>query len=498
MAIAMLLSKTKIINLEQNMSPLNFNLSTASFLLDSSEQFPVDFDRAWQWLGYSRKSDCLEFLKNNFVVNRDFAATAAKLHSSKGGRPSTEYYLTVECFKMIGMMAGTEQGKQVRLYFLECEKVAKTKSQPKTPTEALLETVQMLVAQERRLAVVEQRSTQSEHRIANLEQQQQDALDGLLDLPVPEVEPQPLTVRFALNRLVRGYAAANSLLPTGCYRRLHLSKTKIINLEQNMSQLNFNVSTASLLLESSEQFPVDFDRAWQWLGFTRKGNAKTSLLNSGFIEGIDYKISILNNKKLEEWTNPKPEQVIHLTVEAFKMWAMMAGTEQGKQVRLYFLECEKVAKTKSQPKTPTEALLETVQMLVAQERRLAVVEQRSTQSEHRIANLEQQQQDALNGLLDLPVPEVEPQPLTVRFALNRLVRGYAAANSLLPTGCYRRLHLEFRDRYHIDLIARGKNAKPKVSGVEYAEQHWMIEHLYSVAVELFGADKTPSFPSREL
>jgi phage anti-repressor protein len=273
-----------------------------------------------------------------------------------------------------------------------------------------------------------------------------------------------------------------------------LSKTKIINLEQNMSQLNFNVSTASLLLESSEQFPVDFDQAWQWLGYSRKSDCLEFLKNN-FVVNRDFAATAA---KLHSSKGGRPSTEYYLTVECFKMIGMMAGTEQGKQVRLYFLECEKVAKTKSQPKTPTEALLETVQMLVAQERRLAVVEQRSTQSEHRIANLEQQQQDALNGLLDLPVPEVEPQPLTVRFALNRLVRGYAAANSLLPTGCYRRLHLEFRDRYHIDLIARGKNAKPKVSGVEYAEQHWMIEHLYSVAVELFGADKTPSFPSREL
>jgi phage anti-repressor protein len=261
-----------------------------------------------------------------------------------------------------------------------------------------------------------------------------------------------------------------------------------------MSQLNFDLNTALTLLDSAEQFPVDFDRAWQWIGYKQKVDAKQFLIKN-FQLDMDY---AMLQPELPTASNPRPKEQIRLTIEAFKMWGMMAGTEQGKQVRKYFLECEKVAKAKAQFKTPAEALLETVQMLVTQERRLTVVEQRSTQAEHRLASLEQQQRDALNSLIDLPEPEVEPQPLTVRFALNRLVRGYSAANGLLPDGCYRRLHMEFRDRYHIDLIARGKNAKPKVSGVEYAEQHWLIDHLYSVAVELFGADRTPSFPSREV
>lgn len=33
--------------------------------------------------------------------------------------------LTVDCFKSLGMMAGTEQGKKIRRYFLECERQLK-------------------------------------------------------------------------------------------------------------------------------------------------------------------------------------------------------------------------------------------------------------------------------------------------------------------------------------------------------------------------------------
>lgn len=43
----------------------------------------------------------------------------------QGGRPSHFYVLTVNCFKELGMLAKTRQGKQVRQYFLECERIAK-------------------------------------------------------------------------------------------------------------------------------------------------------------------------------------------------------------------------------------------------------------------------------------------------------------------------------------------------------------------------------------
>jgi hypothetical protein len=36
-----------------------------------------------------------------------------------------QIFLTIDCFKSLGMMAGTEQGKVIRKYFLECERIVK-------------------------------------------------------------------------------------------------------------------------------------------------------------------------------------------------------------------------------------------------------------------------------------------------------------------------------------------------------------------------------------
>ena len=79
---------------------------------------------AWKWLGFTRKENCVQLLKSDFVVDEDFLLKVLN-SSQSGGRPSDKYYITVECFKMLGMMVGTAKGKEIRRYFLKCEKVAK-------------------------------------------------------------------------------------------------------------------------------------------------------------------------------------------------------------------------------------------------------------------------------------------------------------------------------------------------------------------------------------
>jgi len=62
------------------------------------------------------------------VKNRDYLVFAQKGENIEGGRPTTEYHLTLEAGKHIAMLSGTDKGFEVREYFLECEKVAKQPS----------------------------------------------------------------------------------------------------------------------------------------------------------------------------------------------------------------------------------------------------------------------------------------------------------------------------------------------------------------------------------
>lgn len=54
----------------------------------------------------------------------------------------------------------------------------------------------------------------------------------------------------------------------------------------------FTLATAQSLVNSEDNFPVNFDNAWGWLGYSAKDKAKRKFLNCGFIEGTDFTLTI--------------------------------------------------------------------------------------------------------------------------------------------------------------------------------------------------------------
>jgi hypothetical protein len=101
------------------------SISMVSGYLESSDPFPIDFDQAWQWLGYSGKGRAKDRLIAEFIDGVDFRVFALKVKNPNGGRPVEKIMLSVDCLKCLGMMAGTAKGKEVRQYFLDCERTLK-------------------------------------------------------------------------------------------------------------------------------------------------------------------------------------------------------------------------------------------------------------------------------------------------------------------------------------------------------------------------------------
>ncbi|WP_022708925.1 antA/AntB antirepressor family protein [Bartonella bovis] len=60
-----------------------------------------------------------------FLENKDFVSFIQILVKPKSGRPSMEYYLTLDMAKELAMIERNEKGKQARQYFIECERKAK-------------------------------------------------------------------------------------------------------------------------------------------------------------------------------------------------------------------------------------------------------------------------------------------------------------------------------------------------------------------------------------
>nr|WP_322714535.1 phage antirepressor KilAC domain-containing protein [Nostoc sp. ChiSLP03a]MDZ8215789.1 phage antirepressor KilAC domain-containing protein [Nostoc sp. ChiSLP03a] len=130
------------------MSNLTITLqSQIKATVESEVEFAVNFNDAWQWLEYSTKASAKRALISNFEEKVDYLVFNISVENLSGGRPSEEIYLTKDCFKQLAMLSGTAKGREVRLYFLQCEKELKAirEAQPKLPSnyrEALLALVE--------------------------------------------------------------------------------------------------------------------------------------------------------------------------------------------------------------------------------------------------------------------------------------------------------------------------------------------------------------------
>jgi len=96
--------------------------------LHSQEPFPVDFDDAWRWLGYSTKASAkrrldIRELKNEILlINSTGILNTHVENYSTAGQPKQKIMMSVDGFKLMGMLTQTDRGRQVRQYYLELEK----------------------------------------------------------------------------------------------------------------------------------------------------------------------------------------------------------------------------------------------------------------------------------------------------------------------------------------------------------------------------------------
>lgn len=60
-----------------------------------------------------------------FEENFDYIVFVKKDENLKGGRPTTEYILSVDMVKHLGMMERNDKGYEIRKYYIEQEKIAR-------------------------------------------------------------------------------------------------------------------------------------------------------------------------------------------------------------------------------------------------------------------------------------------------------------------------------------------------------------------------------------
>jgi hypothetical protein len=99
------------------------------------------------------------------------------------------------------------------------------------------------------------------------------------------------------------------------------------------------------IAHSTLKYPVNFDIVWKYLLYSTKGSAMRAL------ELPELKIELKKEKGVfnrevkkansEEAKIGRPNETIMMTVDGFKLFAMLARTTRGSQVRQYYLSLEK-------------------------------------------------------------------------------------------------------------------------------------------------------------
>ena len=99
-----MLKHPRAVNLTNRITMIDFSKELALSLLGSGKEYPVDFEDAWQWLGYSSKQSAKKKLIRNFEEGEDFSTKWMSVPHSNGLTASrTEtIFLTVDCFKSLG------------------------------------------------------------------------------------------------------------------------------------------------------------------------------------------------------------------------------------------------------------------------------------------------------------------------------------------------------------------------------------------------------------
>jgi hypothetical protein len=126
---------------------------------------------------------------------------------------------------------------------------------------------------------------------------------------------------------------------SGTYQNKLLTKIKN-NFTDTEQQLFVASFYCFLNYSQRNDFVINLDNIWKWLGFSSKYNSKR-LLEKNFKLDIDYKILLLQDAKQDIYTHGgNNKETILLTIRTFKLFCLKAGTEKAAQIHEYYIKME--------------------------------------------------------------------------------------------------------------------------------------------------------------
>jgi phage anti-repressor protein len=94
---------------------------------NSKNDFVIDLDNVWKWLGFSQKVKAKVLLENHFKENIDYKSLLSQevkqKSAIKGGHNKEIFMLSVKTFKLLCIKAGTKKADEIHDYFIKLEQI---------------------------------------------------------------------------------------------------------------------------------------------------------------------------------------------------------------------------------------------------------------------------------------------------------------------------------------------------------------------------------------
>ena len=94
---------------------------------DYTNDFVIDLDAIWQWLGFSQKIKAKQMLEKNFTINKDYKLLlyleVKQTSNTKGGHNKEIFMLNIKTFKLFCIKAGTKKADEIHDYFIKLEQI---------------------------------------------------------------------------------------------------------------------------------------------------------------------------------------------------------------------------------------------------------------------------------------------------------------------------------------------------------------------------------------
>ena len=92
---------------------------------DKKNDFIIDLDNVWKWLGFSSKHKAKELLNKSFILDKDYKLLLTQPGEQsahiKGGHNKHTILLNINTFKKFCLKAGTKKADEVHEYYIQLE-----------------------------------------------------------------------------------------------------------------------------------------------------------------------------------------------------------------------------------------------------------------------------------------------------------------------------------------------------------------------------------------